>query len=65
MIHIHYDRPKAKLHICQSQFILQLIEKFGEESAFLSPNPNVFFQRLEELKKGDVVDMKCYRELIG
>ncbi|KAI9907170.1 hypothetical protein PsorP6_016288 [Peronosclerospora sorghi] len=30
---IQYDRPKAKLHICQSKFILRLIEKFGQESA--------------------------------
>ncbi|KAI9908995.1 hypothetical protein PsorP6_014986 [Peronosclerospora sorghi] len=64
-IEIQYDRPKAKLHICQSQFILRLIEKFGQESAFPSRNPNVFDQRLEELKDGDVVDMKRYREIIG
>ncbi|KAI9907223.1 hypothetical protein PsorP6_016342 [Peronosclerospora sorghi] len=29
-IEIQYDRPKAKLHICQSQLILRLIEKFGQ-----------------------------------
>ncbi|KAI9907301.1 hypothetical protein PsorP6_016286 [Peronosclerospora sorghi] len=64
-IEIQYDRPKAKLHICQSQFILRLIEKFGQESAFPFRNPNVFGQRLDELKDGFVVDMKRYREIIG
>ncbi|KAI9908449.1 hypothetical protein PsorP6_016505 [Peronosclerospora sorghi] len=64
-VEIQYDRPKAKLHICQSQFIQRLIEKFGQESAFPYRNPNGFCQRLEELKDGDVVDMKRYRELIG
>ncbi|KAI9908574.1 hypothetical protein PsorP6_003355 [Peronosclerospora sorghi] len=35
------------------------------QSAFPSRNPNVFGQRLEELKDGDMVDIKRYRELIG
>ncbi|KAI9906740.1 hypothetical protein PsorP6_016208 [Peronosclerospora sorghi] len=35
------------------------------QSALQSRNPNVFGQRLEEMKDGDVVDMKRYRELIG
>ncbi|KAI9905581.1 hypothetical protein PsorP6_013858 [Peronosclerospora sorghi] len=35
------------------------------QSAFPSRNPNVFGQRLEEMKEGDVFYMKRYRELIG
>ncbi|KAJ0392461.1 hypothetical protein P43SY_002015 [Pythium insidiosum] len=64
-IEVAYDRSKGNLHICQSQFIQRLMEKFGQESASPVRNPNVVGQRLEELSDGDMVEVKRYRELIG
>jgi hypothetical protein len=44
---------------------VRLVEKFGQESAFSTKNPNVPGQKLEDLNDGDTVECKRFRELIG
>lgn len=64
-IQVQCDRVQGVLHMCQSQFVERLLEKFAKMSLFVVKNPSIVSQRLEVVADSKPADKKQYRELIG
>lgn len=63
---LHYDLKKGELFVGQSQYILRMLERFGQASAYPVRNPSVVGQDLRASDEHPRLDSKTpYRELVG
>ena len=64
-IEVNYNCDRGLIHICQSQFIIRLNERFGPTASFPNRNPHVFGQSLSEINGSKKADSKQCRESNG